>query len=50
MPLGNSESLFYPELAMLILEAKLNGKPGQYRALDDAIRTAQFIRNKALRY
>ena len=28
----------------------LNGTKEQYQALDDAIRTAQFIRNKAVRY
>ena len=36
---------------MLVREAKLlHGTPGQYSALDDAIRTAQFIRNKCVRY
>jgi putative transposase len=36
---------------MIIREAKLlNGNKEQYQALDDAIRTAQFIRNKAVRY
>ncbi len=35
---------------MLVLEAKLKGKQQQYKALDEAIRTALFIRNKALRY
>jgi putative transposase len=30
-------------------EFKAYGKPKQYAAVDDAIRTAQFIRNKALR-
>ena len=36
---------------MLVREAKLlNGTPGQYSALDDAIRAAQFIRNKCVRY
>ncbi len=35
---------------MLILEAKLRGKQLQYEALDEAIRTAVFIRNKAVRY
>ena len=42
------ENLFYND-HMLTLEAKLRGKPVQYQALDEAIRTAQFIRNKALR-
>ncbi|MGD1809010.1 RNA-guided endonuclease InsQ/TnpB family protein [Dapis sp. BLCC M126] len=36
---------------MLVREAKLlNGKKNQYNSLDEAIRTAQFIRNKAIRY
>jgi putative transposase len=35
---------------VLVLEAKLKGKVSQYEALDEAIRTANFVRNKALRY
>ncbi|MHC5934562.1 RNA-guided endonuclease InsQ/TnpB family protein [Nostoc sp.] len=36
---------------MIVREAKLlNGSKEQYQALDDAIRAAQFIRNKAVRY
>ncbi|WP_319422107.1 RNA-guided endonuclease InsQ/TnpB family protein [Pleurocapsa sp. FMAR1] len=35
---------------MLVLEAKIYGKQVQYAAMDEAIRTGQFIRNKALRY
>nr|WP_242020069.1 transposase [Trichocoleus sp. FACHB-40] len=36
---------------MLVREAKFkNGTKEQYLALDDAVRTAQFIRNKAIRY
>jgi putative transposase len=35
---------------MLVLEAKLKGKDWQYELLDEAIRTANFIRNKAVRY
>ena len=35
---------------MLVLEAKIYGKETQYDAIDEAIRTGQFIRNKALRY
>ena len=36
---------------MIVRETKLlNGTLEQYQALDDAIRTAQFIRNKTLRY
>ncbi len=34
---------------MIVLEYKLKGKQHQYFAIDDAIRTAQFVRNKALR-
>ena len=35
---------------MIVLEFKLKGNQAQYRVIDDMIRTAQFIRNKALRY
>ncbi len=35
---------------MLVLEMKIYGKQAQYDAMDQAIQTAQFIRNKALRY
>jgi putative transposase len=35
---------------MIVLEFKLKGTHEQYRVIDDMIRTAQFIRNKALRY
>ena len=35
---------------MRVLEFKLKGKDGQYRQIDDAIRTAQFVRNKSLGY
>ncbi|HEY9782033.1 MAG TPA: transposase [Leptolyngbyaceae cyanobacterium] len=36
---------------MIVREAKLlNGTKEQYQALDDTIRAAQFIRNKAVRY
>ena len=35
---------------MLVLEAKLKGKTQQFEALDEAIRTAQFIRNSCLRF
>ena len=34
---------------MIILEYKVKAKQAQYDAMDEAIRTAQFIRNKALR-
>ena len=35
---------------MLVLEFKVKVKKQQYQAIDEAIRTSQFIRNKALRY
>jgi putative transposase len=35
---------------MLVLEYKIKAKPKQNQAIDDAIRTVQFIRNKAIRY
>ncbi|MEH2411559.1 RNA-guided endonuclease InsQ/TnpB family protein [Nostoc sp.] len=35
---------------MIVLEAKLKGKAVQFKALDEALRTAQFIRNSCLRY
>ncbi len=35
---------------MIVLEFKLKSKTQQYRVIDEMIRTAQFVRNKALRY
>jgi putative transposase len=35
---------------MIVLEFKARTKPSQSSAIDKAIRTAQFVRNKALRY
>ncbi len=35
---------------MLVFEAKLQGTDVQYRALDEALRTARFVRNSCLRY
>ena len=35
---------------MLVFEAKLRGMDEQYRSLDEAIRTARFVRNSCLRY
>ena len=35
---------------MFVLEYKLRGKESQFRAIDEAIRTVQFVRNKCLRY
>jgi putative transposase len=34
---------------MLVFEYKAYGKPNQFNAVDEAIRTVQFIRNKAIR-
>ncbi len=33
---------------MLVREAKLKGTQASYQALDEAIRTAQFVRNKCV--
>ena len=35
---------------MIVLEFKLKGKAKQYRIIEEMIRTAQFVRNKTLRY
>lgn len=35
---------------MLVLEYKIKAKPQQYRAIEEAIRTVQFIRNKFIRH
>jgi putative transposase len=35
---------------VLVLEYKVKAKPSQYKAIDEAIRTVQFVRNKCLRY
>jgi len=35
---------------MIVIEYKVKAKKAQYSAIDEAIRTTQFIRNKALRY
>ncbi|GFE70162.1 RNA-guided endonuclease TnpB family protein [Chroococcus sp. FPU101] len=35
---------------MFVLEFKVKAKQQQYQAIDDAIRTSQFIRNKCLRH
>jgi putative transposase len=35
---------------MLVLEYKIKAKPSQCKAIDEAIRTVQFIRNKCIRY
>jgi putative transposase len=35
---------------MIIYEFKIKAKDAQYRAIDEAIRTSQFIQNKCLRY
>ena len=35
---------------MIVIEYKIKAKQYQYQAIDEAIRTGQFVRNKALRY
>jgi putative transposase len=35
---------------MIVFEAKLKGTDGQYRLLDEVLRTARFVRNSCLRY
>ncbi|MDJ0583244.1 transposase [Crocosphaera sp.] len=35
---------------MIVYEFKVKGKIKQYQAIDEAIRTSQFVRNKCLRY
>lgn len=35
---------------MLVLEYKIKAKKSQYQAIEEAIRTTQFVRNKCLRY
>ncbi|BAZ21309.1 transposase, IS605 OrfB family protein [Kalymmatonema gypsitolerans NIES-4073] len=35
---------------MLVLEYKVKAKRQQYKAIDESIRTTQFIRNKAIRH
>jgi putative transposase len=35
---------------MLVLEYKVKAKSSQYQAIDCAIRTVQFVRNKCLRH
>jgi len=35
---------------MIILEFKLKEKTHQYRVIDEKARTAQFVRNKTLKY
>src|ERR671932_2758373 len=35
---------------MIVLEFKAQGKTTQYSAIDEAIRTAQFVRNKIIRH
>ncbi|MBD2499510.1 transposase, partial [Anabaena azotica FACHB-119] len=35
---------------MIVLEFKVKGKTTQYAAIDEAMRTCQFVRNKAIRF
>jgi len=34
---------------MFVIEYRVKASQGQYRAIDEAIRAGQFVRNKALR-
>ncbi|NMG06716.1 hypothetical protein DP117_07470 [Brasilonema sp. UFV-L1] len=38
------------ESSVLVLEYKAKGNKAQYQAIESAIETTQFIRNKCLRY
>ena len=40
----------YIGVSMLVFEAKLEGAKQQYERLDEAIRTARFVRNSCIRY
>jgi putative transposase len=35
---------------MIVLEFKVKGKTTQYKSIDEAIKTAQFVRNKCIRF
>ena len=35
---------------MIVFEFKIKGKERQYKAINEAIRTSQFVRNKCLRF
>jgi putative transposase len=35
---------------MIVFETKLKGNDGQYRILDEVLRTARFVRNSCLRF
>lgn len=37
-------------IRVIVLEYKVKGKKHQYKAINEAVRTTQFVRNKALRY
>lgn len=46
---GISYTVVY-SIRMIVLEFKAYGRKAQFNAIDEAIRTVQFIRNKCLRY
>lgn len=46
----SSTSLTTSSLKMFVLEYKVKPKPHQVSAIDESIRTAQFVRNQVLRY
>ncbi|MHC5818773.1 MAG: hypothetical protein ACYT04_23535 [Nostoc sp.] len=35
---------------MIVFETKLKGTDGQYKALDEALRTARFVRNSCFTF
>jgi putative transposase len=35
---------------MLVIEYKIQAKPKQYKAIEEAIKTTQFVRNKCIRF
>jgi len=42
--------MYFFSRQMIVLEFKAQGKTIQYAAIDEAIRTAQFVRNKCIRH
>jgi putative transposase len=49
-PSGRLYAKYASVRIMLVLEFKLKANSAQQLAIDEAIRTVQFVRNKALRY
>jgi len=49
-PLDCDILMLVTEHKMIVFEAKLRGTDEQYKALNEALRTARFVRNSCLRY